>query len=149
MSNVKYYYCTICGNIIEMVHDSGNNPICCMRDMEVIEPGTTDGSLEFHVPTYKRHKHKLTVCVGKEAHPMEEHHYIQWIELETTKGVMRKYLKPGEVPVVHFRLCDHEEPLNIYAYCNKHKLWKCTYIDEESEAYQDDCSREYDRYTCD
>ena len=148
MSKVKFYYCTVCGNIIEMVHDSGNNPICCMRDMEEIEPGVTDGNLEYHVPTYTRHGHKIKVQIGKEPHPMEDMHYIEWIELETTKGISRRYLKSGDKPTVRFRLCKDEEPLNIYAYCNKHKLWKCTYTPDDME-HQDECSREYDRYTCD
>lgn len=145
MSEIKYYYCTICGNVIEKVHDSKNTPMCCMRDMEELVACSTDGKTEFHVPVYKIHRDKLVVCIGKEPHPMEKDHYIEWIEVETNKGIMRRYLKPGDNPTAHFHLCDKEEVLKIYAYCNKHKLWSCAFEKE----HQYDCCDEYDRYTCD
>lgn len=125
MSYTKYYYCTVCGNVIELVHDTGNIPMCCMREMEEMEPGTTDGNKEFHVPVYKVHKNKIEVFIGHEPHPMEKNHYIEWIEIETNKGSHRKYLHPGDEPIARFHLCDNEELLNIYAYCNVHKLWSC------------------------
>lgn len=133
MGNVKYYYCTICGNIIEVVKDSGNTPMCCMRDMEELTTGTTDGKFEYHIPVYKCHKKRIEICVGKEPHPMEAQHYIEWIEIETNKGIMRRFLKPGEEPCVHFRLCEGEKPITIYSYCNKHKLWKCNCNEECSD----------------
>lgn len=128
MSDVKYYYCTVCGNIIEMIHDTGNTPMCCMRDMVELEAGTTDGSTEYHVPVCKLHKNSVEINVGHEPHPMEKIHYIEWIELVTTKGSHRIYLQPGDEPNAHFHLCNNEEPIKVYAYCNKHKLWSCSCV---------------------
>lgn len=145
MSDKKYYYCTVCGNIMDVVHDSGNVPMCCMRDMELLVAGVTDGKVEYHVPICKIHSNKVEIRVGKEPHPMEKHHYIEWIEIVTTSDIQRKYLNPGDEPQAHFRICKGEELLHVYAYCNLHKLWKCIL----AEDCEDDCCKEYDRYTCD
>lgn len=145
MSDIKYYYCTVCGNIIEIVHNTGNTPMCCMRDMEELVPGVTDGNTEYHVPVCKVRRNKIDVCIGQEPHPMEKSHYIEWIEIETTKGIHRRNLYPGEEPVAHFHLCDNEELVNVYAYCNKHKLWSCAYSKDSTDNLSDEC----DRYTCD
>lgn len=124
MCKKKYYVCEVCGNIVEKVHDSGNELMCCMRTMKELIPGETDGNLEFHVPTYKIKNNLLTVEIGKKEHPSDDKHYIQWVSVVTDKGEMRKCLKPGDKPVVHFHLCDGEKVCTIFAYCNLHKLWK-------------------------
>lgn len=127
MSKPQFYYCQVCGNIIEKVSDSGNDLECCMRTMVALEPGITDGSHEFHFPICKVHDKVATVTVGENDHPMEKDHYIEWIEIVTDRGVARKYLEPGMAPTVHFTLCDDERICAVYAYCNRHKLWaaKC------------------------
>ena len=124
MEKHRFYYCQVCGNIIEKIHDSGNELTCCMRTMMEIEPGTTDGKIEFHVPICEISNDTVTVRVGQEPHPMAEDHYIEWIELITDKSISRKYLKPGEKAEAKFCLFDGEKVCAIYAYCNKHKLWK-------------------------
>lgn len=126
MSKTRFYYCSVCGNIIEKVHDSGNELVCCARTMMELEPGTTDGKLEWHVPVCNLKGNLLEIKIGQNPHPMESDHFIQWVEIATNKGVARKYLEPGDEPVVHFTLCDGEKVCSIYAYCNKHKLWKAT-----------------------
>lgn len=120
----RFYYCTVCGNIIEKVHDSGNDLECCGRTMEPLEAGVTDGKSEWHVPICAQVGDKVTVRVGENPHPMEKDHYIQWVEIVTNKGRMRKYLEPEQDPEVHFTLCDGEKICGVYSYCNKHKLWK-------------------------
>ena len=121
----KFYYCEICGNIVEKVHDSGNDLTCCNQTMKELIPGVTEGKVEYHIPVCEHvKKNVLEVRIGKEMHPMEDEHYIQWIEVITDKGEMRRRLHPGDEPVVRFHLCDDEKVCGVYAYCNKHKLWK-------------------------
>lgn len=122
----KYYYCEICGNIIDKVEDSGNKVVCCSKNMAELEAGTTDGKVEYHVPVCNVDGNKVEVKIGEHPHPMEDDHYIQWVEIATNKGSARKYLNPGDNPIVHFFLCDGEKICGVYAYCNKHKLWKAT-----------------------
>lgn len=138
MDDTKYYYCTVCGNVIVKVHDSGVMPMCCMREMEEMVPGSTDGKIESHVPVCEKHGKRVEVCVGSNPHPMERDHYIEWIEIVTDRGTQRRYLNPGDEPVAHFRMCDKEKLLGCYAYCNKHKLFR-------SECEESD-DEEYDRY---
>ena len=92
--------------------------------MKEIIPGTTDASVEKHVPVYEVKDNKVCVTVGSVAHPMTEEHYIQWISLQTKKGNQRKELKPGQEPKACFALCEGDEVVAAYAYCNLHSLWK-------------------------
>lgn len=124
MDDVKFYYCTVCGNIVEKVKDSGNDLECCSRTMEEMKAGTSDGKIEFHVPSYTVKDNIVEVSVGEKPHPMEKDHYIQWVELVTNKGMARKCLKPGDEPKVRFHLCDGEKVCGVFAYCNLHKLWR-------------------------
>ena len=120
-----FYYCEVCGNIIEKIHDSLNDPVCCARTMQEMQCGTTDGKTEWHIPVCEVHDNKAEIRIGENPHPMDKDHYIMWVEVITTKGVIRRYLKPGDKPVVHISLCDDEKICTVYAYCNRHKLWKC------------------------
>lgn len=124
MKKNRFYYCQVCGNIIEKVCDSGNDLECCSRTMQGLQAGVTDGKTEWHVPQCVVNGNKVEVRIGEKPHPMEEDHYIEWVELVTNKGIYRKYLKPDDEPCVRFMICDEEEVCKVYAYCNKHKLWK-------------------------
>ena len=121
---VKFYCCKHCGNIIAMVKDSGVKVKCCGENMEEIIPNTSDGAREKHVPVYKVEGDKVLVNVGEIDHPMLDVHYIEWVLLQTTKGNQRKALKPGEKPSVCFKMCEDEEVVAVYAYCNLHGLYK-------------------------
>ena len=123
MKNVKFYICPHCGNIIEMVNDAGVKPFCCGQKMQELVPGSVDASHEKHVPDVKVSEGVVEVNVGSVNHPMEEVHWIEWVQLITDKGSYRKWLNPGEAPNVKF-LLDEEKPLAVYAYCNLHGLWK-------------------------
>ena len=123
MKNVKFYVCPHCGNIVEMVHDAGVNPVCCGQKMKALIPGSVDASGEKHVPAVKVDGNVVEVNVGSVDHPMVDVHWIEWVELVSDKGIQRKYLNPGEAPHVKFILSD-EKPLAVYAYCNLHGLWK-------------------------
>ena len=121
---MKFYICEHCGNIIAKVRDSGVPVMCCGQKMTEIVPGTTDAALEKHVPVYEVKDNKVCVTVGAVEHPMLEEHYIEWIALKTTSGNQRKLLKPGDKPEVSFAICEGDEVLEVYAYCNLHSLWK-------------------------
>jgi desulfoferrodoxin (superoxide reductase-like protein) len=46
------------------------------------------------------------------------------VKIVTDKnGVQRKYLNPGDAPLVKFPL-GGSQPLAVYAFCNLHGLWK-------------------------
>ena len=122
MKNVKFYICPHCGNIVEMVQDSGVKPFCCGQKMNELVPGSVDASKEKHVPDVKIEEGAVRVNVGSVNHPMEEVHWIEWVQLVSDKGSYRKWLKPGEEPSVSFLLKD-EKTLAVYAYCNLHGLW--------------------------
>ena len=123
MKNTKFYICSHCGNIVEMVHDAGVPLICCGQKMDELIPGSVDASQEKHVPAVKVSQGTVEVNVGSVDHPMVDVHWIEWVQLLTDKGSYRKWLNPGEAPNVKFLLGD-EKPLAVYAYCNLHGLWK-------------------------
>ena len=123
MKNTKFYICSHCGNIVEMVHDAGVKPFCCGQKMNELIPGSVEASGEKHIPTVKVEGNTVEVNVGSVDHPMVDVHWIEWVQLLTDKGSYRKWLNPGEAPNVKFLLGD-EKPLAVYAYCNLHGLWK-------------------------
>lgn len=121
---MKLYVCKHCGNIIEKVIDKGVPVICCGEKMAELEPNTSDGAFEKHVPAVTEEGSAIRVVIGSVEHPMLEEHHIEWIILETDKGIYRKNLQPGEVPKAEFILADGEKPLAAYEYCNLHGFWK-------------------------
>ena len=121
---MKFYRCAHCGKIIAVVKESGVPVMCCGQKMQEIIPGTTDASVEKHVPVYEVKNNIVTVTVGSVAHPMVEEHYIEWVSLQTKGGNQRKALKPGDEPKVCFAICEGDEVEAVYAYCNLHSLWK-------------------------
>lgn len=123
LENLKFYYCKHCGNIIQVVQTKGVPIICCGEPMEELKPNTTDASHEKHVPVVAVQEDTLKAFIGTAEHPMVEEHFIEWIYLETDKGIYRKLLKPGVAPSAEFPLCC-EKPVAVYAYCNIHGLWK-------------------------
>ena len=108
----KFLICKTCGNLIEMLIDSGVTPKCCNNEMVELIANTTEAATEKHIP------------VRETLHPMTEEHFIPWIYLETNKGIRRKNLKPGDEPKCEFKLLKEEKVISAYAYCNLHSLWK-------------------------
>ncbi len=120
---MQVYKCEICGNIVEMLHEGKGELVCCGQPMKLFEEKTADTSTEKHVPFIQREGDKYIVKVGENtAHPMEEKHYIEWIELIVDGVIHRKYLKPGDSPEAAF---DVPEGSDVWAreYCNIHGLW--------------------------
>ena len=121
---MKFYRCAHCGQIVAIVKGTGVPIICCGEPMQEIVPGTVDASLEKHVPVYEVKDGKVKVTVGSVEHPMLDEHYIEWIALQTKQGNQRKSLKPGDAPKACFSICDDDEVVAVYEYCNLHGLWK-------------------------
>ena len=121
---LKFYYCRHCGKIISIVKDSVVKTICCSEEMLELLPGTTDGVSEKHIPIIKISGNTVSVTVGSKLHPSETAHYIEWILLQTDKGIQQKWLKPGNSPSVDFAVMTGERVQAAYEYCNIHKLWK-------------------------
>ena len=123
MKNTRFYICPHCRNIAEMVYDTDIALYCCGDKMDEMIPNTVDASKEKHVPDVRVSRDVVEVNVGSVNHPMEEVHWIEWVQLVSDRGSYRKWLTPGEAPNVKFLLGD-EKPLVVYAYCNLHGLWK-------------------------
>ena len=121
---MKLFRCQHCGNIVEMVNDAGVPVVCCGEKMTELVPNTVDAAQEKHVPVYEVKGNTVEVTVGSTEHPMLDEHYIQWIAVETDKGVQRKALNPGEAPKAAFALAEGETLQAVYEYCNLHGLWK-------------------------
>lgn len=121
---MKFYRCAVCGQMVAIVKKKGCPIMCCGQPMEEIIPGTTDASLEKHVPVYEVKDNVVYVTVGATEHPMIPEHYIEWVSLQTKFGNQRKALQPGEAPKAAFALLPGDEVEAVYAYCNLHSLWK-------------------------
>ena len=119
----KFYICEHCGNIIAMVKESGVPVVCCGQKMTKLVAGTTEASLEKHIPVYTVENNKVHVVVGSVEHPMVPEHYIEWVSIQTKFGNQRKALVPGQKPEVCFSICEGDEVEAVYAYCNLHGLW--------------------------
>lgn len=118
---MEIYKCPHCGLIVEVVNP-GSHPVCCGEPMQLLQENTTDAAQEKHVPVIEKTADGYRVTVGSVEHPMTDAHYIQWIELVTEDGVLRKHLTPEDKPVAEFKT----NAKNVFAreYCNLHGLWK-------------------------
>ena len=120
----RFYNCNKCGNIYEVVEDSGCRVSCCGIPMEEIIPGAVDASEEKHVPVILQDGSRVRIVIGEILHPMGSDHYIQWISIDTKEGIQRKELSPESAPEASFILTEDDELISVYAYCNLHGLWK-------------------------
>ena len=119
---MQIYKCEICGNIVEMVHEGKGQLVCCGKPMVLQEENTVDAATEKHVPVIEKIDGGYKVKVGSVAHPMEEKHYIEWIELIEGDFSQRVFLKPGQEPEASF--CTDASSVTARAYCNLHGLWR-------------------------
>ncbi len=119
---LQVYKCEICGNMVEVIHSGKGQLVCCGKPMILMEEKTEDQGKEKHVPVVERSKEKARVKVGSIPHPMQEDHYIEWIEIMADAVAQRKFLLPGEKPEVEFTV--ETENIVVREYCNIHGLWK-------------------------
>lgn len=120
----KFFVCSVCGNLIEMIDHKGPKVVCCGKPMDELIANTTEASVEKHIPVVSVNGNKIKVQVGSTLHPMTQEHHISWIYLITTQGVQRKSLAIDSDPIVEFALTEDDKVLEAYAYCNLHGLWK-------------------------
>jgi len=118
----QIYKCNVCGNIIEVLHVGGGQLVCCGKPMELLQEKTQDVGNEKHVPVIEKTDRGVRVKVGSIPHPMEEKHYIEWIEIIADGRYCRKFLKPGDKPEAEFEV--KAENITAREYCNLHGLWK-------------------------
>jgi superoxide reductase len=118
----EVYKCNVCGNVVEVLHDGVGELVCCGEPMQLLSEKQQDVGNEKHVPVIEKTATGVKVTVGSIPHPMEEKHYIEWIELLADDVVYRKFLKPGEKPEAEF--CVTAKKLVAREYCNIHGLWK-------------------------
>ena len=116
------YKCEVCGNIVEVLYEGVGDLVCCDEPMKLYKENTVDAAKEKHVPVIEKTAAGVKVTVGSVAHPMEENHYIQWIELIADGKAYRQFLNPGDAPVAEF--CVEANDISAREYCNLHGLWK-------------------------
>ena len=121
---MKFYICKHCGNIVTKLTSAGVPLHCCGEEMSLLEAGVTDAAVEKHVPAVTVEGNVVKVAVGSVTHPMTAEHYIPWVVLRTDKGSHRRHLSPEDAPLALFSLAEDEQPLEVYAWCNQHGLWK-------------------------
>ena len=119
---MEVYKCDLCGNIVEVLHPAAGVLACCGQSMRLLEENSTDAAQEKHVPVVEKVENGFSVKVGSVAHPMDENHFIEFIELIAASTVFRHNLKPGDAPEVFFAI--EAEQATARAYCNLHGLWR-------------------------
>lgn len=119
---LQVYKCDACGNIVEVLHGGGGELVCCGEPMVLFVENTVDAAKEKHIPVVEKADQGIKVKVGSVPHPMEEKHYIEWVEIIVDGKAYREFLKPGDAPEALFGLQD--ENVTAREYCSIHGLWK-------------------------
>jgi superoxide reductase len=119
---LQIYKCEICGNIVEVLHEGAGELVCCGQPMKLLVENTTEAAKEKHVPVIEKTVSGVKVKVGSVAHPMEEKHYIEWIEIIADGKAYRQFLKPGDTPEAIFDIKANK--IEAREHCNLHGLWK-------------------------
>ena len=119
---LEVYKCEACGNIVEVIHGGGGELVCCGDPMQLLVENTVDAAKEKHVPVIEKVEGGVKVKVGDVAHPMEDKHYIEWIEIIAGDKADRQFLNPGEAPEATFKT--DADNVTAREFCNLHGLWK-------------------------
>ncbi|MDG4475770.1 desulfoferrodoxin [Thiovibrio frasassiensis] len=119
---LQVYKCELCGNIVEVLHGGVGELVCCGQPMTLLTENTVDAAKEKHVPVIEKVAGGYKVKVGAVAHPMEEKHHIEWIELIAGDKAYRQFLKPGDAPEAFFAV--DAPQVSAREFCNLHGLWK-------------------------
>jgi superoxide reductase len=119
----QIYKCEVCGNIVEILHTGSGTLVCCDKPMVLQIEHDEDQGFEKHLPSLAFEGDTLTVTIGDTIHPMEEAHFIEWIEYIVNGQVFRKFLKPNDAPLALFTFIEADNYI-VRAYCNVHRLWE-------------------------
>jgi superoxide reductase len=119
---LEIYKCEICGNIVEVLHKGEGELVCCGAPMKLFQENTVDAAKEKHIPVIEKIEGGFRVKVGSAVHPMEEKHFIEWIQIIAAGKTYREFLKPGQTPEATFMV--KAATVSAREYCNLHGLWK-------------------------
>lgn len=119
---LQVYKCEVCGNMVEVVHASAGTLVCCNQNMKLMEENTVDAAKEKHVPVIEKKEGGFLVKVGSVAHPMQDVHWIEWVQLLADGKAYRQFLNPGDTPEAFFKI--DAKDVSAREYCNLHGLWK-------------------------
>ena len=119
---LQVYKCELCGNIVEVLHTRVGELVYCNEPMELLSENSVDAAQEKHVPVIEKTDRGFKVTVGSVPHPMEEKHYIEWIELVADGKSYTEFLNPGDAPEAVF--CIEADQVTAREYCNVHGHWK-------------------------
>ena len=119
---LQVYKCEVCGNMVEVVHTGAGELVCCNQPMKLMAENTVEAAQEKHVPVIEKTAEGFKVTVGSVSHPMEEKHYIEWVQLIAGEEICLQFLHPGDKPEVFFKI--DAKTAFARAYCNLHGLWK-------------------------
>ncbi len=119
---LEIYKCMVCGNIVEVLHGGVGELVCCGEPMKELVAKTADEGKEKHVPVIEKINGGYKVTVGSTLHPMEEKHYIEWIELLADGKAYRQFLNAGDAPEAEFGV--EADSVTAREHCNVHGLWK-------------------------
>lgn len=120
----SFYLCRRCGNLAVLLRDRGVPLFCCGEAMEELRDGVSGASGEKHLPVCRVEGDRIHVTVGAVEHPMDDDHYIEWIALESSRGIQIVHLRPGDRPEADFTLTAGDRMEGVYAFCNQHALWR-------------------------
>lgn len=119
---LEVYKCNMCLNVVEVLHGGAGELVCCGQPMVLMKENSVDAAKEKHVPVMEKTADGILVKVGSVAHPMEEKHYIEWIELIADGKAYRQFLNPGDKPEALFKV--KADKVTVREYCNLHGVWK-------------------------
>lgn len=120
------YKCAVCGNIVSVEDANAGELVCCGKPMNLMPELTkeSEGSTEKHVPLIEVNGNKVKVTVGDVPHPMEEAHFIEFIQLlQDGNVVAEKRLFPEQKPEAEFYM-ENTKGITAREFCNVHGLWK-------------------------
>ena len=120
----EIYQCSICGNVVEIVNDAQGQLVCCDKPMSKLEAKTQDAGNEKHVPVIEELDKGLKIKVGSVSHPMEEEHYIKFIEILKKDRVCRIPLNPGDSTEIVCDCLKKDDIIEVREFCTVHGLWK-------------------------
>ena len=119
---LQVYKCSSCGNIVEVLTAGNGIFACCGKPMVHLAPKSADQGREKHVPVIEKFDGGFKVKIGSIPHPMEDKHFIEWIEIIADGKIYRQSLKPGQAPEAVFNLA--AENIRVREHCNLHGLWE-------------------------
>ena len=117
----QVYRCDICGNMVNLMAVGRGDLVCCQKPMRLLVEQHKEAGKEKHVPVVERTEHGIRVRIGSIPHPMEDRHFIEWIEVRNGPLALLRMLKPDEPPEGEFPL--RETNVKVRCYCTMHGLW--------------------------